>query len=202
MSTYTSTSPDSPFSPASSSGFPFGNNYITTQNIDDIIYRYSAESDRGTPTVGIYAQDGIWDDDDLSSEAATVRRGSGSTFGHHSAKVGSASASVSGTGKGETSRSNRTSVKARSRSGTVGSAIVDKDRSMWSWNKRSGGVVETLPDARVEVIKQAPVPVPTQVSVQQGKTLEKKKSKSLLRGKGRRGELSVNVSPVSIVAVG
>jgi hypothetical protein len=43
----------------------------------------------------------------------------------------------------------------------------------------------------------APTPVPEARAevVQQPKGLEKKKSKSLLRGKGRRGELSVNVSP-------
>ena len=41
----------------------------------------------------------------------------------------------------------------------------------------------------------APMPETRAEVVTQPKGLEKKKSKSLLRGKGRRGELSVNVSP-------
>ena len=150
--------------------------YHLTQTIDDVVYRYSADSDRGTPREGIYAQDGLWDDDELSSEATTIRPSSGSTFGRHSSRRQSR--------PGPTPPA---STKSRSRSGTVTSAARPEEKSgMWTWGKKAAvpmtPVPVPMPEARAEVVTQP-------------KGLEKKKSKSLLRGKGRRGELSVNVSP-------
>lgn len=150
--------------------------YHLTQTIDDVVYRYSTDSDRGTPREGIYAQDGLWDDDELSSEATTIRPSSGSTFGHHSSRRQSR--------PGPTPPA---STKSRSRSGTVTSAARPEEKSgMWTWGKKAAApmapVPVLMPEARAEVVTQP-------------KCLEKKKSKSLLRGKGRRGELSVNVSP-------
>jgi hypothetical protein len=71
-------------------------------SIDDMVYRYSSEQGRGTPTVGIYAKDGLWDDDE--SETYTARP--------------SSSAPSSASNKRRFSVKTGSS-KGRSRSGTV-----------------------------------------------------------------------------------
>ncbi|ORY22436.1 hypothetical protein BCR39DRAFT_551583 [Naematelia encephala] len=136
-------------------------------NIDDIIYRYSAELGRGagTPTEGIYARDGLWDDDEVS-EAHT------------------AGASSSGT-----SVNLKKSVKGRSRSGTVSSITNPDEKSgVWNWGRKSpymgseSPIIPFIPHA--EEMLEKPV-----------KALKKIKSRNTLRGKGRKGELSVVVDP-------
>lgn len=138
------------------------------QNIDDIVYRYSSELDRGTPTAGIYARDGLWDEDDTSRRPA--------------ARPPLASTSA-------VSRKDLV-TKGRNRSGTVSTVINKEEKSggMWSWTKKSSGspVIDTHRSPEIarashheEEIKQV---------------LRKEKSRSRLRGKGRRGELSVAVT--------
>lgn len=151
--------------------------YSQQQNIDDLVYRYSAESDRGIPKVGIYSQDGLWDEDETShSDAATtIRPSSGSTFGASKSKA------------------ERNSVKSRSRSGTMASGAKTESGMWGAWGRKmstTAPLTEKMPNTIAEVIAQSP-PVPP-------KGLEKKKSKSLLKGKGRRGELTVNVSSSSV----
>ncbi|KAK8846701.1 hypothetical protein IAR55_005788 [Kwoniella newhampshirensis] len=152
-------------------------------NIDDIIYRYSAEFDRapapGTPTVGIYAQDGLWDEEEED-------RASG-TSDAHTARPSSASTSASR----KASIATVPSVKGRSRAGTmsaataaaavvVGLGIEDKGKAGWGWNKKASV-------ASVDVGPSTPI------DDRSGKGLRKQKSKGFLKGKGRRGELSVTV---------
>ena len=148
--------------------------YGQQQNIDDIVYRYSAESNRGTPKVGLYSQDGLWDEDDrsCSDAATTIRPDSGSTFG------------------ASKSKSERSSVKGRSRSGTMASGVKTESGMWGSWGRKQSMAVpltDKNSNTTIEVSLQSPAVAP--------KVLEKKKSKSVLRGKGRRGELSVNISP-------
>lgn len=135
--------------------------------------RFSAESDRGIPRTGVYAQDGFWDEDSLSSDAHTIRPGSSSTTVNSDKKAQSSS---------------RTSVKGRSRSGTVSSMTAKEEvplpsGGIWAWGKKTpvlegGEQMET----RMEVLEPA-------------NALEKKRSKSRLKGRGRRGELTVSVAP-------
>jgi hypothetical protein len=179
------------YSPSSArgsfSGYTPESHYSTplqSPRMDDLTYRYSAEFERGVPTTGIYAQDGLWDDDELSSDATTVRPGSGSTFGQTSRKRASWKAE-------------RSSVKGRSRSGTVSSSSNAKDdKAMWTWTRRPSTAARTtsqmerLPDSSMEAY---PIPSPDT-----GRVVEKKKSKSMLRGKGRRGELTVDVPPANL----
>ena len=139
-----------------------------SQNIDDIVYRYSAELDRsfgGAPTEGIYARDGIWDDDEDDTDLS-VNRASSSTFG----------------------RKNVT-VKGRSRSGTMASVIrtasppplplpsSPREEGGWGWGRKVSSTSTATASAS-----------------EQDRTVKGKKSFSKLRGKGRRGELSVAVN--------
>ena len=129
------------------------------------MYRYSTEYDRGTPTTGIYAHDGLWDEDvrpDVRPSAIAT------TFNRR-----------------ETQASG--SLKGRSRSGTVSTVAAKEEKSggMWAWGKKSHGTmtvdVEHSPNPAEEVRKEG-----------DGKpALKKEKSRGRLRGKGRRGELSV-----------
>ena len=140
-------------------------------------YSPSSAQGSGTPTSGVYARDGIWDSDDSddASEAQTVRPNSGATFGISSR------------------RQSKSSRAARSRSNTIGSA---KDERAKSWSRKSSttspGVqpptpAETLPAHRVDISTRPSV---------DAQRIQKKASKNMLRGKGRRGELSVQVSPI------
>ncbi|WVW78806.1 hypothetical protein I302_100768 [Kwoniella bestiolae CBS 10118] len=136
-----------------------------TNNVDDIVYRYSSEFDRivqapGTPTVGIYSQDGLWDEeeDNLNSKQQGPSR-----------KI-----TIIGGG-------------TKNRTGTVYSTSAGNDKN-WTWRRPSMSQLHNSPSMSVE--EQIPVPLPVPP-----KGLEKKKSKGLLRGKGSRGELSVNVTP-------
>jgi len=147
--------------------------YSRRQNIDDIVYRYSAEKDRGTPKIGIYSHDGLWDEEEtsFSDAATTIRPESGSTFGASKSKP------------------DRNSVKSRSRSGTMSSAAKTESGMWGSWGKKNPvatPLAEKMPNTTSEAVMHGPAVPP--------KGLEKKKSKSMLRGKGRRGELSVNIS--------
>lgn len=164
----------SPFASTSSYQDYFHDSY-STSNQDS--YDYIGELSRGVPTTGIYAQDGIWEEDELSSEATTIRPSSGSTFGHSSKR--------------------RQSIKpekssGRSRSGTVGSVHAKEEKSMWAWGRKPSGTNVPLSPVELPASSVEVTALPSQIPF---KSLEKKKSKSLLRGKGRRGELSVQVSP-------
>ncbi|WRT65086.1 uncharacterized protein IL334_002028 [Kwoniella shivajii] len=133
-------------------------------NIDDIVYRYSAEVDRiaiaapGTPTVGIYSQDGLWDEEEDPSSSAKQA--------------------------GPSSKKGITPTVTKSRTGTVYSTTGNTENKNWIWRKPS---MPQMNSPTIAMEDQIPLPVPS-------KGLEKKKSKGLLRGKGRRGELIVAVS--------
>ncbi|KAK4685319.1 hypothetical protein P7C73_g4833, partial [Tremellales sp. Uapishka_1] len=139
------------------------NHTYKAENIDDLIYRYSSEydRDRGTPTVGIYAQDGLWDEDE--SEAYT------SVPTHASSRAASVSTKSA-------------STKGRSRSATVTTmAGPDPSSSMWNWSRKTTPSAMPLGDSMVA----------GNVDLAPAKTIKEKKSKNRLKGKGRRGELSV-----------
>lgn len=131
--------------------------------------------DHGTPTIGLYAQDGLWDEDE--------------SFETNNSNVASSAASTIDKKRLSTKTG---SSKGRSRSGTVTTPLPrEEDRSGgggWNWGKKA---VEN------------PSPASTQAS--STRVVKEKKSKSMLRGKGRRGELSVVVAkenveePVSIL---
>ncbi|WWC67615.1 uncharacterized protein I206_101525 [Kwoniella pini CBS 10737] len=162
---------DSYFPPQaqSSSSSNYSSSKQTTQtqtnNVDEIIYRYSSEFDRitqapGTPTVGIYSQDGLWDEDDLDFNPK------------HS-------------GGASSSRKSTLTDKKNNRSGTIYTATPVEGKS-WTWRRPS---MSQLNSPSIAVETQPPMPLTAPP-----KGLEKKKSKGLLRGKGRRGELFVNVA--------
>jgi hypothetical protein len=153
---HVSTSPVDSYFPSTSAYIPTA---FQTQNIDDIIYRYSSEQDCGTPTAGIYARDGIWDEDEVSEP-----------------RPPSSAAS--------TSTRTQSSVKGRSRSGTVGSAMAKEDQG-WSWSRRSRG---PMPD----IVSGVDYGVQEKTEYR----LKEKKSMTKLRGKGRRGELSITVPSI------
>ncbi|OCF59148.1 hypothetical protein L486_03649 [Kwoniella mangroviensis CBS 10435] len=138
-----------------------------TNNVDEVVYRYSSEFDRivrppGTPTVGIYAQDGLWDEeDDLNTNTKASASGP-------SKKI----TIIGGGSKGRT--------------GTVYSTSGSNEKS-WTWRRPSMSQLHNSP--RMSLEEQVPVPLPVPP-----KGLEKKKSKGLLRGKGRKGELFVSVA--------
>ncbi|OCF41586.1 hypothetical protein I317_04598 [Kwoniella heveanensis CBS 569] len=142
-------------------------------NIDDIVYRYSAEFDRtpiiapGTPTVGVYARDGLWDDEDLDESNRTSRNDKSAGSSTNPATASS-------------SRKASIASKARSRSNTVSANTVEEKAKIWTWGRPSMHASSPVMSSDEQ---EKPV-----------KGLEKKKSKGLLRGKGRRGELSVTVS--------
>ncbi|WVQ97757.1 hypothetical protein IAU59_004871 [Kwoniella sp. CBS 9459] len=177
---------DSYFPPYASAGGPSQGrtyDYASAQsqdgqvnlNIDDIVYRYSAEFDRrtpvvvapGTPTVGVYARDGLWDDDE----------------DEHEPNIDKSSAGPSSTATATASSSRKASIasKARSRSNTVSANTVEEKHKIWTWGRPSMHVSSPVMSSADEFEKPA-------------KGLGKKKSKGLMRGKGRRGELSVTVS--------
>ena len=133
------------------------------RNIDDIVYRYSAEFDHGTPTAGVYAQDGIWDEDDAVSLA-------------HTARPASSTASVV--------TRKELSLKGRSRSGTVSTVAQREEKSggMWGWAKKAQSIETPMSPETTKVASK-------EHDLKGG--LRKEKSRSRLRGKGRRGELSL-----------
>lgn len=132
MTTYESTYRSSWLSPAPA---PIDDYFsstpgITTHDFLDSDSTYQPSEDRGTPTVGIYATDGIWDEED-STEI-------------NSARYSSAAASSIKTKGG--------SVKTRStRSGTVSPYPGDEEKGgMWAWARRAGRespVVEKSPES-------------------------------------------------------
>ncbi|WWC59133.1 uncharacterized protein I303_101681 [Kwoniella dejecticola CBS 10117] len=145
---------------------------VQTNNVDEIIYRYSSEFDRvttqapGTPTVGIYSQDGLWDDEDVDFNPQ--------------------SKDIAGTTGSSSSRKNTLTDKKNNRSGTIYSgATAPGEAKGWTWRRPSMSQSHS-PSIATEEQVPLPMPIPP-------KALEKKKSKGLLRGKGRRGELSVQV---------
>ncbi|WVR04383.1 hypothetical protein IAU60_001385 [Kwoniella sp. DSM 27419] len=145
---------------------------IVNLNVDDIAYRYSGEFNRapGTPTVGIYARDGLWDDEEEEqSQPSQSKRGTESSTTASSSRKTSIAASSS---------------RVRSRSNTVSATVSsaeDKSRGAWTW-RRPSMVQSQSPMLAADV--EMPL-----------KKVEKKKSRGLLRGKGRKGELSVKVDP-------
>ncbi|ORX33477.1 hypothetical protein BD324DRAFT_274629 [Kockovaella imperatae] len=182
----------------------------TTSNIDDEVYRYSAEFDRqqyfesmlkspsgfaglgvsipGIPRSGLYAQDGLWDEDDGISDSTTLRPVSGSTVGtgqtaRHSSKASPSTMNASA------------STKSRDRSGTASSAVQpitleSRESKSWSWNRKSATpatpIISEVPSS--PAISQTPESKRGRVH-----SLKSQRSKSRLRGKGRKGELSVDV---------
>ncbi|WVF70129.1 hypothetical protein IAT40_004917 [Kwoniella sp. CBS 6097] len=181
---YVSNHQDSYFPPyASTTGSSQGRTYDYSSaqaqgqvnlNIDDLVYRYSAEFDRahvvapGTPTVGVYARDGLWDDEDEDDQA------------NRNDKL--AGPSNTATASSSSSRKASIASKARSRSNTVSANTVEEKAKIWTWGRPSM-------HASSPVMSSDELEKPVK-----GLGLEKKKSKGLLRGKGRRGELSVTVS--------
>ena len=136
--------------------------------------------DRGTPVNGIYARDGLWDEEDdsevLSSAPGTSSKG----------RSGTASVNTSGpsrAGSSVTPSTARSSMRIRSRSGTVSSAkgkdVDEGDKGMWGWARRGRP-------------SDPPAPAVT-ATVTVEKKVKKRDSKGLLKGKGRRGELTVQV---------
>jgi hypothetical protein len=161
--------PDSYFPPATQS-YAYASMPATgfrAQNIDDIVYRYSSELDRGTPSIGIYAQDGLWDEEDVST----------------------ASIPVPESGQAPTVQRKDLSLKGRSRSGTITTVAHKEEKSggIWGWAKKSQGSPEISMHRSPEVSKASP----KESEIKRG--LKKEKSRSRLRGKGRRGELNVTV---------
>ncbi len=138
----------------------------SAQNVDDLIYRYSSEMDRptGTPTVGIYAQDGIWDDDESFETRQSI--------------------STVTSGADKSGRASKASVKTRSRSATISSVVKEGSESPggWSWNRRTQEV--SVPD----------LPAPSKEEIKASKSLKKKESKLRLIGKSRRGELTTDAN--------
>ena len=144
--------------------------------------------DRGTPMEGVYARDGIWDEED-DSEVLSSNLGEGSS----KARSGISGAGSAGTSRAASSAAPstaRSSLRMRSRSGTVSSAkgkdAEEGDKSMWSWTRRAR---PSDPPAL------APSPSVLDKKVQQ------RQSKGLLKGKGRRGELTVQVDPKEVCPI-
>jgi hypothetical protein len=141
--------------------------------------------DRGTPMNGLYAQDGIWDEDD-ESEVMSSAMGEGSSKGRSGAS-GTASTGTSRAVSSAAPSTARSSLRMRSRSGTVSSAKgkdgEEGEKGMWSWTRRARPSDPPATAAHPLVVD---------------KKVKKKESKSLLKGKGRRGELSVQVDPEEV----
>ena len=128
------------------------------QNIE--AYGYSV--DNGIPTAGIYAEDGLWDDDE---ESQTIRPESTTTFGRR--------------------QSSKAGGSLRSRSGTASS--VKEDKVLWNWGRKTPVTTPTMSDT-----ERLP-----EVRMEVSNGLKKEKTMSRLRGKGWRGELTVDVGAVS-----
>ncbi|KAL7424585.1 hypothetical protein Q5752_000269 [Cryptotrichosporon argae] len=144
----------------------------TPDNIDDIIYRVSAELDRVAGGVsGIYARDGLWDDDDDDE-----------SVGANASTTGRSSRGASDKDRGGVrSKASTSAGQSRSRSATV-SLVKD------GWRRANGPGASTT-NLGLGVMD---------VQVESGRDgqLRKKASKGLLKGKGRRGELSVSIEPL------
>ena len=106
----------------------------SSQNIDDIIYRYSFEStldiekhhEAGTPLAGTYANDGLWDEDD-----------------NHTVKGGSSRLGQSG------------KSSLRSRSATVSTVREEaKVVSGWHWGRKAGATVQSPKPDEVKTVKE------------------------------------------------
>lgn len=155
---------NSQYHPSSPNNDYFGAPFDHHTSFDGM--NFGAAEEHGTPVVGIYAQDGIWDEED--SDVRTV-----------STATAKASGSEAASTYGDRSLSSRVG-SYRSRSNTIiGPKDEEKQSGGWNWGRRptAAGIASTaVPDI-------APVP-----------KLKEKKSKSMLRGKGRKGELSVMVS--------
>jgi hypothetical protein len=90
--------------------------------------QFNAGLDTGTPTEGIYARDGLWDDESDTHTARPTTSGSSvtqtSTSGWHGSGNGSGSGSGSGHGNVNGSKSSASSTRGRrSRSGTVSTSV-------------------------------------------------------------------------------
>jgi hypothetical protein len=152
-------------------------------NVDDIIYRYSAEYDRGTPTVGIYAQDGLWDDDE-QSETHTAR------------PTSAAPSSAGGSDRRRFSvKTGSSATKGRSRSGTVSTVVnprEDESNRTWTpvpgWARKASFQADGLALGSPSPDLMSSPEVPSKSPV-----VKQKRSMNRLRGKGRRGELTVDV---------
>jgi hypothetical protein len=147
-------------------------------NIDDLVYRYSHEyeRDRGTPTTGIYAQDGFWDEDESVGHSTT---GANTTSTANTSGVDLKSLSL---------KSATASLRTRSRSATVSTVLREEGTNMWGWKQRGEG----SDGLALEMEKEPEV---------KGKSLRKERSKSFLKGKGRRGEMSIILGePGSLVS--
>ena len=145
------------------------------QNIDDLVYRYSSEFDRGTPTVGIYAQDGLWEDEGVGLHTTQLPR---NTILPPRILVK----------QGDTGR------KATLRGGKPGETALiamqkeEKSSKIWTWSKKPNG----SPPSDLQRSNDISEKMTQMVDVKN--ILKKEKSRSQLRGKGRRGELSVAVN--------
>ena len=146
--------------------------------------------DRGTPLEGIYARDGLWDEEDDSIVLSSSHAGTGSS---RKGRSGAGSVHTAGTsrdahGSSAAPSTARSSLRMRSRSGTVSSAkgkeAEEGEKGLWSWTRRAR---PSDPPAT------AHVHVPPAVVTVADKKVKKKESKGLLKGKGRRGELTVQV---------
>lgn len=183
------------------------NNNSSERNLNLLDSRYSftdpnpnlTSRETGTPIFGRYAQDGFWDDE---SDTTTIRqRGSSSTS--HTIMTKSPASSghraPSTKGHGDYSRSvtpgggGSTHGPMPSPGLTPDQCVKEEDkvdRGLFAWAKRPS--VANLQavmhgqavDDHHHSNKDTPPPVPT-----------KKKSFGMLKGMGRRGELSVSVDP-------
>ena len=119
---------------------------------------------------GAYSQDGLWDEDEAARKLAAQPESSQAT-------------TVSREGH---------SLKGRSRSGIISTLVPkeekEKSGGMWGWAKKTHGSPAVDVQLSPEVVK-APFREMNLISV-----VKKEKSLGRLRGKGRRGELSVTVT--------
>lgn len=211
MATMSALEADSYF-PLSTLDMPIGEKGgFASLGIDESQFRYSLDMrETGTPTVGIYARDGLWDEEDEEAESSlgdtTVSSSSG----------GRRTRPPSGTGSTWTSSDKRSmtsktagSTKGRSRSGTVTASSAHGHSSMavspgpgaspvlpthedkssgggWSWGRKASGGAGASRSPAVDT-KSDHYDKPA-------KTLKEKRSFSKLIGKGRRGELRVDVN--------
>ena len=149
----------------------------------------------GTPIFGRYAQDGFWDDE---SDTTTIRqRGSSSTSHTIMTKSPASSGHRAPSSKGHGDYSRSVTPGGGSTHGPMPSPGVtpdqwgkeeDKaDRGLFAWAKRpSVANLQAVMNGQPidDHNRTSPPPVPT-----------KKKSFGMLKGKGRRGELTVSVDP-------
>ena len=147
----------------------------------------------GIPKSGIYAHDGLWDEEDTISDSTTLRPASGSTVGtgsrrRQSSKPTPPTLSANG------------SIRSRGRSGTISSMSngnpgrdsMDEKGGPWLWTRKSNPSTPNMPETEI-------LPTSKTLEVKEKResrlnSLRKERSRSRLRGKGRKGELSVAVT--------